>query len=94
MRAVFSATVLAWEEGPQYRVSPIFFDLATCVVFIITLRHLVFSDYPLLDLMDASNSLKAWRDSLPVIPPTDGDPNETELRLLMPNAFTTTIPIY
>ena len=87
-RAVFGAIVLHGEQGPEHRVTPVFFDLWCCFVLIISFRYFLFSDYILLDLMSGSPALQ--RRKL--------EPDAEILNALIPSGvnhiFTTTIPIY
>jgi len=89
MRALFGATVMYGEEGPHHRVSPVFFDIFVSIVLILTLRYLLFSDYPLLDLMQDSPALQQAREEF-----ADDKPSSDPNALLLPNSFYSATPSY
>jgi hypothetical protein len=92
MRALFSAIVTYGEEGEHHRVSPVFFDFLVSLVLILSMRYLLFSDYPLLDLMEDSRALNQARDDFadgkaPVV-------GENVGLMHLPNSFHSATPTY
>ena len=86
-RAMFGLFFLGFDVGPEHRGLPIFLDLLTCVVSICSFRHLLYSDYYILELINNSPSLNEWKD-MPRI-----DPEVDAMRLLSSlNVFVTDKP--